>query len=162
LILKIAIYWVYLSLMTLITYKKATLKYEILEKYTAGIELAGAEVKTLRKKLGSLDGARVIVRGGEAFVVGMTIPPYQVNNTPKEYDPTRARRLLLNKREIRELANAEMKKGLTVIPISMYNERAFLKMQIAVVRGKNKADKREYLKRKDAQREAQRALGSRR
>ncbi|HEC94097.1 MAG TPA: SsrA-binding protein SmpB [Candidatus Kaiserbacteria bacterium] len=146
--------------MILIIYKKATLKYEILEKYTAGIELVGAEVKTLRKKLGNLDGSRVIVRGGEVFVVGMTIPPYQANNTPKEYDPARTRRLLLTKREIKELANAEMKKRLTIVPLSVYNDRHLLKMQVAIVHGKNKADKREYLKRKDAQREAQRALGS--
>ncbi len=145
--------------MTLIAYKKAGLKYEILEKYTAGIELVGTEVKTLRKKLGKLDGSRIIVRAGEVFVIGMTIPPYQVNNTPKEYDPSRTRRLLLTKREIRELANAEMKKGLTIVPLSVYNDRHLLKMQIAIVRGKNKSDKREYLKRKDAQREAQRALG---
>ena len=144
--------------MTLIAYKKASHKYEVLEKYTAGIELGGAEVKTLRKKLGSLDGSRVIVRGGEAYIIGMTIPPYQVNNTVKGYDPARTRRLLLTKKEIRELSHAEMKKGLTVIPLSMYNERRFIKVLVAVVRGKNKTDKREIIKKRDAEREVGRVL----
>ncbi len=147
--------------MAFITYKKAGLKYEIMDTFTAGVELFGTEVKTLRKKLGSLDGSRVIVRGGEAFVVGMTIPPYQVANSPKNYTPDRPRRLLLTKREIAKLADADAKKGLTLIPISMYNEHGLIKASIAIVRGKNKSDKREYLKKREADREAERALKNR-
>ncbi len=147
--------------MSLIEYKKARLKYETLETFAAGVELTGAEVKALRGKLGSLDGARVLVRGGEAFIVGMTIPPYQAANTPKTYDPERPRRLLLTKREIAQLADADAKKGLTLVPLSLYNAHGLIKVQVAVVRGKGKADKREDLKKREASREAERALKQR-
>ncbi len=144
--------------MTLIAYKKAFLKYAPLESYAAGIELFGPEVKALRNKQGSLDGARVVVRGGEAFIVGMTIPPYQAANAPKNYDPGRARRLLLSKKEIATLAAAEAKKGLTIIPLEVYTVRKFVKARIAIVRGKGKEDRREDLKKRDALREAARTL----
>src|SRR3989344_7098973 len=103
--------------MSLIEHKKARFNYEILETYEAGLELLGFEVKSLRKGQGSLEGAHVIVRGGEAYLTGATIPPYQSGNTPKDYDPARARRLLLSKREILTVANAEGAKGVTVVPI---------------------------------------------
>lgn len=147
--------------MTLVANKKAHLKYAPLTNFSAGIELMGTEVKALRNKLGSLDGARVVVRGGEAFIVGMTIPPYQVANAPKSYDPERARRLLLDKKEIAELAAAEMKKGLTIIPFEVYNSRKFVKARIAIVRGKGKSDRREDLKKRDALRETGRILKNR-
>lgn len=147
--------------MTLVEYKKALLKYAPLESFAAGLELSGQEVKALRNKLGSLDGSRVVVRGGEAFIVGMTIPPYQIANMPKGYDPERARRLLLNKKEIALLADAEAKKGLTIIPLEVYTAGRFVKARIAIVRGKGKADKREDLKKRDATREAERVLKTR-
>ena len=148
--------------MALIQYKKAGLKYTVVETFTAGLELTGAEVKALRNKQGSLDGARVVVRGGEAFVIGLTIPPYQQANTPAGYNPERARKLLLKKAEIALLAEEEAKKGLTIVPIEVYNAGRFLKARIAIVRGKNKTDKRETLKRKDAQREIERAMRGKR
>lgn len=144
--------------MALIAYKKAGLKYSVVESLSAGVELTGAEVKTLRSKQGSLDGSRVIIRGGEAFIVGLSIPPYQPNNTPESYDPERPRRLLLKKAEIAHLADEEEKKGLTIVPLEMYNAGRYVKARIAVVRGKGKSDKREDLKRKDAKREMDRAL----
>lgn len=147
--------------MDLITNKKAHLKFTPVESYSAGLELTGNEVKSLRNKLGSLDGSRVLVRGGEAFIVGMTIPPYQAANTKKGYDPERPRRLLLSKKEISELASAEARKGLTIVPFSVYNAGRLLKACIAVVQGKGKADRREELKKKDATREAARILKNR-
>ena len=144
--------------MTLVEYKKAFLKYAPLESYAAGIELTGQEVKALRNKLGSLDGSRVVVRGGEAFILGMTIPPYQPANTAKSYDPERPRRLLLAKREIAELAAAESKKGLTIVPLEVYTNKNLVKARIAIVRGKNKEDRREDLKKRDALRESSREL----
>lgn len=147
--------------MVLVEYKKAFLKYAPLESFAAGLELTGQEVKALRNKLGSLDGARVVVRGGEAFIVGMTIPPYQSANAPKSYDPERARRLLLAKKEIAALAAAESKKGLTIVPLELYTAGRFVKARIAVVRGKGKEDRREDLKKRDALREAKRELKSR-
>lgn len=147
--------------MTLIEYKKAFLKYAPLESFSAGLELSGQEVKSLRGKLGSLDGARVVVRGGEAFIVGMTIPPYQTANAPKSYDPERSRRLLLKKQEIAYLAAAESKKGLTIVPLEVYTSRKFVKARIAIVRGKGKEDRREDLKKRDALRETRRVLKNR-
>ena len=144
--------------MTLVEYKKAFLKYAPLESYAAGIELTGQEVKALRNKLGSLDGSRVVVRGGEAFILGMTIPPYQPANTNKSYDPERPRRLLLAEREIAELAAAESKKGLTIVPLEVYTNKNLVKARIAIVRGKNKEDRREDLKKRDALRESSREL----
>ena len=147
--------------MTLVEYKKVFLKYAPIENFAAGIELSGSEVKSLRNKLGSLDGARVVVRGGEAFIVGMTIPPYQAANTKKNYDPEQARRLLLTKKEIAMLADAESKKGLTIVPVEIYTNRGLLKVRIAIVRGKGKADRREDLKKRDALRDASRELSQR-
>jgi SsrA-binding protein len=144
--------------MSLIVYKKAGLRFEVLSTMVAGIELSGAEVKSVRKKNGKLDGARVVVRGGEAYLVGMTIAPYQQANTPAGYNPERNRRLLLKKFEISELLTEEEKKGLTVIPLEVYSSGRLLKVKVAVVRGKNKADKRQTLRKKDADREIQRTM----
>jgi SsrA-binding protein len=98
----------------------------------------------------------VVVRGKDAFLVGATIPPYQPNNTPKEYDPGRTRRLLLTKKELTELSNQESKKGLTIIPISVYSTGRNLKLEIGIVRGKKKFDKREDIKKKDTKRDVER------
>tara|TARA_R110000824_G_scaffold401771_1_gene615715 strand:+ start:397084 stop:397536 length:453 start_codon:yes stop_codon:yes gene_type:complete len=143
---------------SLVENKKARLRFEVLTTYEAGLELQGTEVKSLRAGHGSLDGSRVVVRGAEAFIVGMTIPPFQVANAPKSYDPEAPRRLLLKKGEIAELLEAESKKGLTVVPLELYNNRRYVKVRIAIVRGKNKADKREDMKRDEAKKEAAQAL----
>lgn len=142
----------------LIKNKKTSFNYEILEKLSAGIELFGFEVKALRNKQGSLDGAHITIRGGEAYLIGAYIPPYQPKNTPESYDPYRNRRLLLNKQEIANLANTEAKKGLTIVPLSVYNEGRNLKLDIASVRGKKKFDKRETIKKRDTDREIRRTL----
>ncbi len=137
---------------------KATFDFEILEKFTAGIELLGFEVKSIRNHQGSLLGSYVTIRGGEAYLMNTNIPAFQPNNTPKDFDPLRNRRLLLTKKEISSLASYEAKKGLTIVPISMYNSGRKIKVEIAVARGKKKFDKRETLKKRDAKREIDRAL----
>ena len=147
--------------MTLIEYKKAGLKFERIEELVAGIELFGHEVKALKSRQGSLDGSRIVVRGGQAYVVGMTIPPYQASNTPQSYDPERSRRLLIRKADIAKLSDAESTKGLTVVPIKMYTKNNLVKVRVAIVRGKGKRDQREDLKKRDAKREAERLLKSR-
>lgn len=147
--------------MDLLVHKKARLEYEFLEEYEAGIELFGFEVKSLRAHQGKLEGSHVIVRGGEAYIVGMVISPYQPNNTPAEYDPNRTRKLLLTKKEIGELASYEGQKGLTIVPISVYNKKSILKVRIAVARGKKKYDKRAALKERDTKREIERTLKNR-
>ena len=139
--------------MSLVTNKKAGFNYEIIEKISAGIELFGFEVKSLRKGLGSLEGSYVVVRGNEAYIIGSFIPPYQENNTPKEYDPYRNRKLLLNKMEIKKLEDAEKTKGLTIVPLLVYNKGKFLKIDLGIAKGKKKFDKRESIKKKETERD---------
>ena len=148
--------------MPLVQNKKAHFDYEILERYEAGLELFGPEVKALRGGHGSLEGSHITVRGGEAYLIGATIPPYQPGNTPKGYDPMRNRRLLLTKEEIAELAVKETAKGLTIVPISVYNKGRNLKVEIAVVRGKKAYDKREAIKKREASRDVLREIKSER
>src|SRR5437868_44531 len=125
--------------------RKARFDYEILEKYEAGLELLGTEVKSVRGGLMSLEGSFVIVRGGEAFLINANIPPYQVKNSPKDYDPLRNRKILLTKKEIGELAGSEKSKNLTIVPLTVYNKGRKIKISIAHVRGKKKHDKRESI-----------------
>lgn len=133
--------------------KKLHLTYTINEALEAGIELFGFEVKTVRAKLGSLEGAKIIIRGGEAFLVGAYIPPYQSNNTPKGYDPYRTRRLLLHKEELFRLASLEQAKTLTLAPHSIYLKKNLLKCEIALCKKKASHDKRELIKKDIARRE---------
>lgn len=144
--------------MNLIENKKARLNYEFLGEYEAGLELFGFEVKALRNKQGKLDGGRVLIRGGEAFLVGSAIPPYQPKNTPQSYDEARPRRLLLTKKEIVELGGYEHQRGLTIVPVSVYNKGHKLKLRIAVVRGKKKHDKRQSLRAREEKRSMERSL----
>jgi SsrA-binding protein len=148
----------YIFEMSLIEHKKARLNYQVLEEFEAGLELHGHEVKSLRGKHGKLEGAHIIVRGGEAYLVGASIPPYQAGNTPKEYDPERTRKLLLTKKELVKLAEAEGQKGLTVVPLSVYNKGSKLKLKVAIARGKKQYDKRATLKERDTKRDIQRTL----
>jgi len=144
--------------MSLIQNKKVYLNYEIQETFSAGVKLFGFEVKSLRKKQGSLEGAYIIARGNEAFLIGATIPPYQPSNTPENYDPTRNRKLLLTKKEIERLLSFEKQKGLTIVPISVYNKGVKIKIEIGVAKGKKKYDKRESIKKKDTERDLKRTL----
>ncbi len=135
---------------------KAHFNYEMLERYEAGIELLGYEVKSVRAGHGSLTGAYIIVRGGEVYITGLRIDPYQTGNTPSEYDPLRTRKLLLTKKEITELS--ELKKGLTIVPLSLYNKGGKIKIGFAVARGKKEFDKRETIKKRDTDRDIRRLL----
>ena len=144
--------------MHLLDNKKAGFKYEFVRTLEAGIELFGFEVKALRQKQGALDGAYAIVRGKEVFLVNAYIPPYQPKNTPKDYDPRRNRKLLLTKSEITELTGVESRKGLTIVPVSVYSKGRKLKVGLALARGKKKYDKRETIKRRDVEREVRRTL----
>jgi len=144
----------------LLTHGKAHFLYEIMDRYEAGIELLGFEVKSIRAHQGSLLGAHVIIRGGEAYVIGMDIPPYQKKNTPNDYESLRTRRLLLTKTEIEKLAKGGETKGLTIIPISLYNKGSKIKVEIAIVRGKKAHDKRNVIKARDTDREMRRTLKS--
>ncbi len=141
--------------------RKAYFNYEILEKYEAGIELFGTEVKSVRGGRMSLEGAFIVVRGGEAFLINASIPPYQPNNMPKDYDPLRNKKLLLTKKEIATLAGSEKNKSLTIVPISVYNKGRKIKVEIALVKGKKKQDKRESIKKRETDREIRREIKDR-
>lgn len=145
---------------TYLQHKKATFDYEILTTYEAGISLLGEEVKSIRASRGKLEGGFVIVRGGEAFLVGVNINPYQAQNTSKKYDPERARKLLLSKKQILEIERQTETQGLTAIPLKLYNHGRKIKLELAVVRGKKKHDKRETIKERDTKREIERTLKS--
>lgn len=142
--------------------KKAYFNYEILEKIEAGISLFGHEVKSLKNGRGSLVGAYVIVRGSEAFLVEADITPYQLENTPKEHDPKRPRKLLLSKKEISKLEGFDKEKGLTIIPLSLYNKNGKIKLEIGIARGKKKYDKRETIKKRESDRDIERTLKNKR
>lgn len=142
----------------LIKNKKVYFNFEITKEIEAGIQLHGFEVKSVRKKQGSLDGSYVIIRGNEAFLIGAYIPPFQPANAPETYDPERVRKLLLNSDEISELIGLEKQKGLTIVAISMYNKGRNLKVKIGIAKGKKKYDKREDIKKKDTKRDIERTL----
>lgn len=138
--------------------RKARFNYEFLEKYETGIELLGTEVKSVRAGQMSLEGAFVIIRGGEAFIINANIPPYQPSNTPKDYDPLRNRKLLLTKKEIEELGGSEKNKSLTIVPISVYNKNRKIKVEIALAKGKRKIDKRQTIQKRETDREIRREV----
>ncbi len=138
--------------------KKAGFDYEVLERFEAGIELLGCELPAVRQKRASLEGAYVTVRGDEAYLVSAKIMPLQPKNAPAGYEPERLRKLLLTKKEIRELGERGEKQGLTIVPISMYNKGRKIKVEIAIARGKKKFDKREALKQRESERDVQRTL----
>ncbi len=145
---------------TYIQNKKVFFNYEIVETMEAGIELLGYEVKAIKGGTGSLEGAYVLARGGEAYLLNAYIPPFQVNNTPKEYEPMRNRRLILHKKEIAKISElgdkGKKSAGVTVVPISIYNNSGKIKVEIGIARGKKKFDKRESIKKREVNREIRR------
>lgn len=133
--------------------KKARFDYEILETFEAGLVLKGWEVKSLKNKMGSLAGSRVIIRGSEVFLVGFDIPVYQPNNMPSNYEEKRTLKLLLNKKEIKYLDGKLTQKGLTIVPLKCYTKNNQIKVEIVLVQGKKKFDKREKIKKRDTERD---------
>lgn len=133
--------------------RKARFNYEIMETFEAGLSLKGWEVKSLKNKRGSMIGSRVLVRGNEAFLVGFDIPPYQPNNMPSNYEEQRTLKLLLNKKEIKYLDGKLSQKGLTIVPLKCYTKNNLIKVEIALVKGKKKFDKREEIKKRDTERD---------
>lgn len=143
---------------TLIRNTKYGRDYETLEKFEAGISLLGHEVKSIKAGQGSLGEAYVTLRDGEAFLVNAYIPAYQPKNTPESYDPLRERKLLLSKKELRELTDQKKGTNLTIVPLSLYNKGTKLKLSIAVAKGKKKFDKRESIKKRDIEKDIGRRL----
>jgi len=134
--------------------KKAYFDYFIEETFQAGISLFGTEVKSMRAGRCNLKESYVIFEGGEAFISGMHISPYDHGNVHNR-DPVRRRRLLLHKAEINKLRGAVTKDGYTVVPVKVYLHRGLVKIDIALARGKKQYDKRDVLAKKAQRREAE-------
>lgn len=137
--------------------RKAHHDYFILEKFEAGIELFGTEVKSIRQGNVNLKDSFCSVKDGELFVYGMHISPYEKGNIFNR-DPVRHRRLLMHKKEIRRLAAKIQQDGLTVVPLSLYLKGPLVKIEIGLAKGKKLYDKRESDARRDADREMSRAI----
>lgn len=137
--------------------KRAGFDYNLGDRYTAGLELQGTEVKSLRSGQADLRGGFVRVKDGEAFLFGCKIPEYKFGNI-HNHEPLRTRKLLLNKREIDKLEVEINQKNKTIIPTKIFFKQNLAKVEIAVAEGKKEHDKRETLKRKDQEREIQRAV----
>lgn len=136
--------------------KRATFDYEILERFVAGILLGGTEIKSIREGRASLIDSYCYFIAGELWVKGINIAEY-FYGTFNNHQPTRERKLLLQKKELYKLERKTKESGLTIIPIRMFiNERGFAKLEIALAKGKKQHDKRETLKQKDASREIDR------
>jgi SsrA-binding protein len=143
---------------TLAENKRARFDYQILESYEAGIELFGFEVKAIKSGRVNLAGSYAIIRDNQIWLLNADIPAYQPANTPGNYDPKRTRRLLLKKSEIQNLTGRTQEKGLTLIPLRVYTKKYRIKLEIGLAKNKKKADKREILKKRAAEREIQRRI----
>ena len=138
--------------------RKAYHEYNILDKYEAGIELFGTEVKSLREAQANLKESYVIIRKNQAWVSGMHINPYS-NTGHDGHDPIRNRRLLLNKREIFKIKQAIDQKGLTAVPLKLYfNNNGWAKLEIGLAKGKKIYDKKSSIKERDIKKDMQREL----
>ena len=135
--------------------KKAYHEYFILDKYEAGISLAGTEVKSIRMGHCSIKEAYVEVQHGEVFIIGMHISPYEKGNIFNR-DPLRPRKLLMHEAEIRKLDAKIREKGFTLMPLQVYLKGSLVKVEIGLARGKKLYDKREDIAKKDMKREAER------
>ncbi|MFH0829124.1 MAG: SsrA-binding protein SmpB [Candidatus Kerfeldbacteria bacterium] len=133
-------------------------EYQILETFEAGIILSGAEVKSAKAGQINLRGSYVTVRDNAAWIVNMHIAPYQKANQPQGYNPTRTRKLLLQKHEIDSLIGKSKAQGQTVIPLSVYTKRGIVKVELALARGKKAHDKRAGIKKREADRDIARAI----
>lgn len=142
---------------TITVNRKAGHDYELLDRYEAGIALTGTEIKSVREGRVNLRDAYARVQNGEMLLLGCHIAPYQAGSY-QNHEPTRARKLLLHKDEIRRLQQMTEQKGLTVVPTRMYYRRGMAKVELAVARGKKAYDKRHSEAERDANRQIARAL----
>ena len=141
-----------------ITNRKAKFEYELLNIYTAGIQLQGTEIKSLREGNANLTDSYCYIQNGEAWITGMYIAEYD-HGSYMNHEPKRLRKLLLNKKEINKLNSALQDVGVTIVPLKLYiTDKGWAKIEIALAKGKKLFDKREDLKRKDDKRQIDRAL----
>ena len=137
--------------------KRARHDYEIIDTWEAGLVLTGTEVKSLRDGKATLGDAYGIVKDGEVFLLNLHIAPYS-KGSYRNHEPTRTRKLLLHRQEIRRLIGAVERKGLTLVPLELYFTRGIAKVSLALGRGKQEHDKRADLKKKDDERDMARVV----
>ncbi len=140
--------------------QKASFDYQLLEKFEAGIVLSGHEVKAVKNGKTSIKGAYVKILGGEAWLVGAIISPYQPGNVPENYDSQVSRKLLLKSKELKYLTGKSQEKGLTLVPIKLYDKNGLIKLEVAISRGKKKYDKRETIKEREFERRQKRLINN--
>jgi len=138
--------------------RKAYFNYEILEKFDAGMVLTGQEVKSIKSGRINLAGSYVVLKDSEVYLIGASIPPYQPQNAPADYDPSQSRKLLLNKKEINYLIGKSAERGLTLVPLKVYTKNRRIKLEFGVGKGKKKFDKRETIKKREMEREIEHYL----
>ncbi len=129
--------------------KRALFDYNILEKFEAGLVLKGHEVKSIKAGYISLKGAFVTFRKSELYLTNATISPYKQAGNLKDYDPTAPRKLLVKKSEIKKLLGKIRSEGLTLVPISVYNNKSLIKLEFALGKGKRKIDKRQTIQNRE-------------
>lgn len=145
---------------TIAVNRKARFRYHLLDRYEAGIALVGSEVKSLRAGRVNLTDAYAAVQGGEVWLHGLHISPFD-KASRFNHDPTRPRKLLLHRHQIRRLTGETRERGFTLVPVRLYFRNRRVKVELAVARGKKLYDKREAIARREARREAERALKER-
>ncbi|MFM2484418.1 SsrA-binding protein SmpB [Celerinatantimonas yamalensis] len=138
--------------------KKARHEYHIEDKFEAGLELQGWEVKSLRSGKVNISESYVFIRNGEAFISGATIQPLNAASTHVIAEPTRVRKLLLNKRELDKLIGSTERQGYTIIALAMYWKRSWAKIEIGLAKGKKEHDKRTDIKEREWQRSKARVM----
>lgn len=138
--------------------KRASFDYEILDKYEAGLVLMGTEVKSVKSGHMSLKGSFVSVKNSELFLTNALIPLYKFSSVKTDYDPTRSRKLLLKKKEIRSIIGKKAIQGLTLVPIRVYIRGNLVKMEFALAKGKKKFDKRKSIAERESKVRIGRAL----
>ena len=146
---------------TVASNRRARHDYAIQETLEAGIQLTGDEVKSLRGGRASLTDCYARVRGGEAWIEGMHIPPYEQGDV-KRHLPTRPRKLLLHRREIERLTSQQQEERLTIVPLRVYFTHGIAKVELGVGKGKREYEKRQSIAKRESQREIERAMGQQR
>lgn len=141
------------------TNRKARFEYAIEETFECGISLLGSEVKSMRAGKANLTEAYATIRGGEVWLIGANIAPYEQASW-QNHDPIRARRLLLHRKQIDKLAAKTAEQGLTLVPLRLYFKEHLIKCEIAVARGKKTHDKRQSIATRDAEREMRKREGA--
>jgi SsrA-binding protein len=141
--------------------KKARFEYEVLDTFEAGIVLNGTEVKSIRQKNVNIGDAYGRIKNGEAFLLGVNIAIYEMGNR-FNHEPTRERKLLLHKQEIKRLTGKLKERGLTLVPLKLYFKNGKVKVLLGLCKGKAQYDKRKTIQKREGDREIQRAMKYRR